>query len=141
MATEKKSKKKGRPKTVITEQQQQSVVSMIQGGATQKDIAKHLGVSLNTLKKYCKDSIGQATAMRHGFVVGQLMTLIKKGNCTAIIFYLKTRCGWREPVEQEETKQIHEFVPTVKFDTIEEFTQYQAEVAKLKSEDRKDAKS
>ena len=31
------------------------------------------------------------------------MSLIKEGNPAAIIFYMKSRCGWRETVKQEIT--------------------------------------
>lgn len=105
--------KGGRPKTEISEKQIQDVVSMIQGGSTQKDIAKHLGVSLNTLKKYCKEHIGSATAMRHGFVVGKLMTLIKAGNVPATLFYLKTRCGWREQDINSTPEHVIRVAPVI----------------------------
>ncbi len=42
---------------------------------------------------------GQALGVE--YVTGKLFALIRKGNVAAIIFYLKTRAGWREKIDFE----------------------------------------
>lgn len=73
----------------------------------EEEIALALGISYPTLRRRKKDSeqfdqaIKRGKAKANAFVGGKLMQLIKEGNPTAIIFYLKARCGWRD-VERKE---------------------------------------
>ena len=73
----------------------------------EEEIALALGISYPTLRRRKKDSeqfdqaIKRGKAKANAFVGGKLMQLIKEGNPTAIIFYLKARCGWRH-VERKE---------------------------------------
>lgn len=75
----------------------------------EEEIALALGISYRTLQNRKKDFANFATAIKKGkakanaFVGGKLMNLIKEGNPAAIIFYMKSRCGWRETVRQEIT--------------------------------------
>lgn len=75
----------------------------------EEEIALALGISYRTLQNRKKDFANFATAIKKGkakanaFVGGKLMSLIKEGNPAAIIFYMKSRCGWRETVRQEIT--------------------------------------
>lgn len=75
----------------------------------EEEIALALGISYRTLQNRKKDFANFATAIKKGkakanaFVGGKLMQLVKEGNPAAIIFYMKSRCGWRETVRQELT--------------------------------------
>lgn len=66
------------------------------------EIAMALGISYSTLKSRKRDSdlfdqaIKRGRAKANVFVGGKLMDAIKRGNMAATIFYLKTRCGWKE---------------------------------------------
>lgn len=66
------------------------------------EIARILGISMDTLSRREKESAEFADAIKTGrakanaFVGGKLMELIKQGNVAATIFYMKARCGWLE---------------------------------------------
>lgn len=75
----------------------------------EEEIALALGISYSTLRRRKRDyeqfeqSIKKGKAKANAFVGGKLMQLVKEGNPAAIIFYMKSRCGWRETVRQEIT--------------------------------------
>lgn len=75
----------------------------------EEEIAIALGISYSTLKNRKREFVQFASAIKRGkskanaFVGGCLMNLIKEGNPAATIFYLKTRCGWKETIKQELT--------------------------------------
>lgn len=75
----------------------------------EEEIAEALGISYSTLKNRKRDFAEFASAIKRGkckanvFVGGKLIEAIKKGNITAIIFYLKSRCGWKETDRREIT--------------------------------------
>lgn len=69
---------------------------------SEEEIALALGISYATLQRRKKDFEEFAEAIKRGkakanvFVGGKLMQKIKEGDTASTIFYLKTRCGWRE---------------------------------------------
>lgn len=69
---------------------------------SEEEIALALGVSYATLKRRKRDWDLFAQALKRGrskaniFVGGRLMQKIKDGDIAATIFYLKSRCGWKE---------------------------------------------
>lgn len=65
-------------------------------GLTQEQIAKHVGVSRDTLRKWYSRELNFGLENAIAEAVGALQTLIKEGNLGAICFFLKTRAGWRE---------------------------------------------
>ena len=68
-----------------------------------QQIAKLLGVSLNTLKKHYAEELELGLARANAVVSGTLFAEAKKGNITACIFWLKTRAGWRETAKVEHS--------------------------------------
>nr|DAF76004.1 MAG TPA: terminase small subunit [Caudoviricetes sp.] len=76
---------------------------------SEEEIARALGISYSTLrrrKKQCEQfeqAIKKGKAKANVFVGGKLMEHIKAGNIAATIFYLKSRCGWKETSRQEMT--------------------------------------
>ena len=103
---EKVQKKRTRPRIQID---LDKVEQLAQVCDNEEEIALALGISYRTLQNRKKDFANFATAIKKGkakanaFVGGKLMSLIKEGNPAAIIFYMKSRCGWRETVRQEIT--------------------------------------
>ena len=68
-------------------------------GTPHAQIAKLVGVSLNTLKKHYPEELELGLARANAVVSGTLFAEAKKGNITACIFWLKTRgsAGARPP--------------------------------------------
>jgi hypothetical protein len=68
-----------------------------------------LGVARSTLYNYLKkyptaqDALEDVRQTRHEYVESKLMKHIHNDNLTAIIFYLKTQCGWKETQRTELT--------------------------------------
>lgn len=76
-------------------------------GLTETEVGARLGVSLDTIARRKADTAGFAEAMKrgreraHASVSSRLMSLIKKGNLGAIVWYEKTRKGYSDRVQQE----------------------------------------
>ena len=76
---------------------------------SEEEIALALGISQATLIRRKKDYADFANAIKRGrakanvFVGGKLMQKIKEGDTASTIFYLKTRCGWRETQKLDVT--------------------------------------
>lgn len=74
---------------------------------SEEEVALALGISYSTLQRRKKDYDDFAEAIKRGrakanvFVGGKLMQKIKEGDTASTIFYMKTRCGWRETVRNE----------------------------------------
>ena len=75
----------------------------------EEEIANALGISYTTLKARKRESDQFASAIKRGkakanvFVGGKLMEKIKSGDTASIIFYMKSRCGWKETSRSEIT--------------------------------------
>lgn len=76
---------------------------------SEEEIALALGVSYGTLQNRKRDSSEFCEAVKKGrakaniFVGGKLMQKIKDGDTAATIFYMKSRCGWKETQRTEIT--------------------------------------
>lgn len=68
----------------------------------EEEIARALGISYRTLVRRKAEFVEFGEAIKRGkakanvFVGGKLMEHVKNGNIAATIFYLKSRCGWKE---------------------------------------------
>ena len=98
---EKVQKKRTRPRIQID---LEKVEQLAQVCDNEEEIALALGISYRK-----KDFANFATAIKKGkakanaFVGGKLMSLIREGNPAATIFYMKSRCGWKETDRKEIT--------------------------------------
>jgi len=73
-----------------------TVIKHANRGVPQLEIAKLLGISPTTLRKHYEDQLQRGEAEAHAAVVGKLFETAMSGNVTALIFWCKTRLGWRE---------------------------------------------
>ena len=97
-------KKRGRPMMVITKEKMHQVEKLA-AVLTTEQIADFLGIARRTfydemnrnpeLAAHYKSGKSKAIAS----VGGHLLAKAQKGDLTAMIFYLKTRAGWRETKE------------------------------------------
>lgn len=92
---------------------QRNVVSMLAAVMIpQEDIARVIinpdtkkPIALNTLKAAFPEELETGRLKVKAFTVGKLFGLIQKGVPSAIYFYLKTQCGWRETsIHELQTK-------------------------------------
>ena len=72
-------------------------------GTPQKVIADIIGIDDKTLTKYYRAELDQAMARANASVGGALFNKATKGDTAAMIFWMKTRAGWREKLEVEQT--------------------------------------
>ena len=77
-------------------------------GTPQQIIAQIIGVDAKTLRKYYREELDLASAKANATVGGALFNKARGGDTTAMIFWMKTRAGWRE-VQQIETKAVEAF--------------------------------
>jgi hypothetical protein len=86
----------------VDEKMLNDVYTLAGRGMTQEQIAQYFGLSNAGWYKYCKrhpalkDSVSKGQAQTLSYVCGKLFEMIKAGNVTATIFYLKTRGGFSE---------------------------------------------
>lgn len=89
-------------------------------GLTIEEIARILKVVPSTIKHRMSDDETTKEAYQRGrakakqFVVSRLFDLIKQGEPSAIYFYLKCQCGWREKekdVVETTASQVTIYLP------------------------------
>lgn len=65
-------------------------------GTRQDDIAAVLGIDPKTLRLHYRDELDLATAKANAVIGGALFNKAKNGDTKAMIFWMKTRAGWKE---------------------------------------------
>ena len=84
-----------------TDKSRQQVKALSGYGLPQDQIADTVGISESTLKKYYGDELRRGIAVANATVGEALHKQCRRGNTTALIFWAKTRMGWKE-------RSIHE---------------------------------
>ena len=92
-----------RPEKRLTEQQLDEVEKLSGLGLTNEQIASFMKISQPTLRKWAGERLEVGKAKALASVSSSLFSAIKKGNITAMIFYLKTQAGWKETERHEHT--------------------------------------
>lgn len=107
--------KGGRPPLEITDLMRRQTKRMAELGLTQAEACQVLEISEPTLQRRLGDEFKAGLEKRHAGVAQNLVRIAmdREGlhpgpTVTAAIFYLKTRCGWRETQHV-----IHGFDPSV----------------------------
>lgn len=96
------AKKQGRQAHEPTKAQRDTVTLHAMVGTPQEDIARVLGISDRTLRKYYRDELDLALAKANATIGGSLFNKAKSGDTSAQMFWLKTRAGFRERQEEKQ---------------------------------------
>jgi hypothetical protein len=82
-------------------------------GTPQKVIADIIGIDDKTLAKYYREELDQAMARANAAVGGALFNKAKSGDTAAMIFWMKTRAGWREKHDINHVSEDGSMTPQV----------------------------
>lgn len=82
-------------------------------GTTQAVIADILGIDDKTLRLYYREELDHASAQANATIGGALFNKAKSGDTTAMIFWMKTRAGWRERHDINHTSSDGSMTPQV----------------------------
>jgi len=80
-------------------------------GTPQEDVARIVGIDAKTLRKHYRDELDLAHAKANATVGGALFNKAKSGDTAAMIFWMKTRAGWREKQEIDHTSSDGTMTP------------------------------
>lgn len=86
----------GRPKIAHDPQMAEKIQSMRQYGATLENVADVTGLSIPTLRKLYGRELAAGESMANIAVGKKLFERCMAGDVAALIFWAKTRMGWRE---------------------------------------------
>lgn len=101
----------------FTDEQIREVGILAGRGLTQAMIAAYFGISNSCFKNKKRENetlrmaAYQGKAKATAMVSGKLMELIKAGNITAIIFYLRTQGRWKEATEDQKEESEEDNQP------------------------------
>lgn len=72
------------------------VQSLAQYGIPQRQIAAHIGMDVATLTRLYKKELDDGAVITNNKIAKRLFEKAMDGDTTALIFWCKTRMGWRE---------------------------------------------
>ncbi|MCC5927593.1 MAG: hypothetical protein JJU41_13660 [Bacteroidetes bacterium] len=102
----------GRRKKTISKRGHQIIRDLAQRGVNETDIAKALGLGYDTWVRIKREDettrevLEQARMIEHDKLFGVLYEKAMKGDSTASMFLLKTRHGYKEGAEVQNTNAI-----------------------------------
>lgn len=79
-----------------TQAERRTVEHYVTLGYTQEQIASLMGVSETTLKNHCSDELKHGGLKVNAQIGGKLFQKAMGGDTAALIFWCKTRLGWKE---------------------------------------------
>ena len=89
----------------VTELTRQTVKLHALVGTPQEMICTVLGITSRTLRKHYRTELDTSLAEANSKVGGKLYNKAISGDTSAMIFWLKTRAGFREQEKQKEIKE------------------------------------
>jgi hypothetical protein len=94
-----------------TDAQRQLVKLHATIGTTHEVIADIIGIDAKTLRKHYREELDLASAQANATIGGALFNKAKAGDTTAMIFWMKTRAGWRERHQIDHTSSDGSMTP------------------------------
>jgi hypothetical protein len=82
------------------------VESMSALGIPQADIARVIGICEETLRKHYREELDNATTKANTQIGGALFRKALSGDTASLIFWMKTRAGWKETSVHEHSGGI-----------------------------------
>ena len=92
------------------------VQSLAQYGVPHAQIAAHIGVSKNTLLALYSKEIEEGAVTTNNKIAKRLFEKAMDGDTTALIFWCKTRMGWRETQKVDLTSSDGSMSPSPAID-------------------------
>lgn len=97
----------------ITDEMRAQIERLAGIGCTWDEITYIIaGPSVATLQRHCTEDFQRGRNLAKATVKQGLWSLIQAGDRTAIMFFLKTQCGWRETNRTELTGKDGEAIET-----------------------------
>jgi hypothetical protein len=96
-----------------TDAQRQLVQLHATIGTTHEVIASIIGIDAKTLRKHYREELDQSMAKANAQIGGALFNKAKGGDTAAMIFWMKTRAGWREKQEVDLSSSDGSMTPQV----------------------------
>jgi hypothetical protein len=90
-----------RPEHVPTDKDRQDVSAWVCAGIPIAAMARILRIDERTVRKCYAHELEHGTGIANGQIVGGLMAQAMAGNVTAMIFWCKTKLGWREKAPED----------------------------------------
>jgi len=92
-----------RPAHEPTKETRLLVKNLVAVGMPQEDIASKLDMSVDTLARHYRKELDEGIADANATIARTLFNQAKAGNVACMIFWLKTRAGWKETNRHELT--------------------------------------
>jgi hypothetical protein len=100
----KKQKQRGRPRIEVTATMKRTARKAAGYGLTDEQIATLIGVCESSLKNHCAKELASGRVEASSKVQETAFAMANSGKIPAMtIFWLKVRCGWKEPAAVELT--------------------------------------
>lgn len=95
----------GNPAHQPTDKTRAEVAALVSFGINHDDIAKHIGISDETLRAHYREELDTALTRANARVANRLYKkAVDDGDIKALIFWLKTRARWREKDKDEDSR-------------------------------------
>lgn len=99
--SEEQRNKGGRPRIPFGEDEHEQVRLLARVGTKQEIIATIMGCSVDTLQRRFAEELADGKESAHAMVAASLFTKAMAGDTGAIIWYEKTRCGFKDTAKVE----------------------------------------
>jgi len=93
---ERSDRKQGRPPLNVTEDQRKEIQRLGGFGTPIREIAAIVGISVPTIYKYYREDLTLGKGLTNAKVVNALYEAAIGGNVSAMMYWTKHRCGWKE---------------------------------------------